>query len=313
MSIGALSLGRMAARLIVLLAGVVVGMAMVVPDADAGRRLGGGKSFGRQSDNVMQRQAPPSARRNEAAPAAPAGQPQSAGPRWGGMLGGLAARLGIAALLSHLGLSGAFAQMLGSLLMIGLLVFAAMFLWRMLRGAQARPLLEPAPVRGAAQPATSQPSFLRSREAQPGSIADTIGRAGADTAAPTQTPRASWTIPADFDAAGFLRSAKVHFLRLQTAWNANNLDDLREFTTPEVFAELRMQLTEDGDTGRADIADLEAELLGIESISRDYLASVRFTGTTRDGTTEEPFVEVWNLSKPLRGKGGWLLAGIQQV
>jgi predicted lipid-binding transport protein (Tim44 family) len=30
------------------------------------------------------------------------------------------------------------------------------------------------------------------------------------------------------------------------------------------------------------------------------------------GATPAPFDEVWNLSKPVDGKTGWLLAGIQQ-
>jgi predicted lipid-binding transport protein (Tim44 family) len=45
------------------------------------------------------------------------------------------------------------------------------------------------------------------------------------------------------------------------------------------------------------------------------LASVQFNGMIRNapGAPVEPFVEVWNLSKPLAGNGGWVLAGIQQI
>ena len=133
--------------------------------------------------------------------------------------------------------------------------------------------------------------------------------------AETASPR-SWGIPSDFDAATFLRSAKVHFLRLQAAWDAKNLADIREFTTPEVFAEIRMQIAEDGGTrNHTDVVNLEAELLGIEDDRDDYLASVRFSGTIREaeGEAAQPFEEVWNLSKPKTGRGGWLLAGLQQL
>ncbi len=57
-------------------------------------------------------------------------------------------------------------------------------------------------------------------------------------------------IPADFDSAGFERNAKVNFIRLQAAIDAADLNDLREFTTPEMFAELQVELAERvGNTG----------------------------------------------------------------
>jgi len=40
---------------------------------------------------------------------------------------------------------------------------------------------------------------------------------------------------------------------------------------------------------------------------------VRFTGTMRVDGELETFDEVWNLTKPVDGKTGWLLAGIQQL
>ena len=111
-------------------------------------------------------------------------------------------------------------------------------------------------------------------------------------------------------------NAKVHFVRLQAAWDEKNLADIRQFTTPEAFAEIRMQIDEDkGTQNRTDVVTLEAELLGIETGATDYLASVRFTGTMRENerSTPEAFDEVWNLSKPKDGQTGWLLAGIQQL
>ena len=120
---------------------LLIGLALVAQDADA-RRLGGGGSFGRQSPNVTRQAAPPT----NAAPAKPAPAPQAApqsaqppvapqpGNRWLGPLAGLAAGVGIAALLSHFGMGAALAEGLGSVLLIALLVFAGVFIWRMLRG-----------------------------------------------------------------------------------------------------------------------------------------------------------------------------------
>lgn len=94
------------------------------------------------------------------------------------------------------------------------------------------------------------------------------------------------------------------------------MNDLREFTTPEMFAELKQQLLERGaSSNHADVVTLEAELLGIETIGNEYLVSVKFSGMIREAgqAQAEAFAEVWNLSKPVSGQGGWVLAGIQQM
>jgi predicted lipid-binding transport protein (Tim44 family) len=135
------------------------------------------------------------------------------------------------------------------------------------------------------------------------------------TPEPAATAAATWNVPSDFDMPGFLRSAKVNFTRLQAAWDAKDFEDIRRFTTPEVFAEIKMQNDESGGKAdRTDIDQLDATLLGIEMTGAEYLASVRFTATLREnGGSPESIEEVWNLAKPIDGNSGWLLAGIQQV
>jgi len=315
--------------------------AMVVVDAEA-RRLGGGRSMGRQSDNVNQRQATPPAQnspsqnQNQASRNDPAPQQGAAAQpprnRWLGPIAGLAAGLGIAALLSHFGLGGAFAEMLGSLLVIGLLVMAGLFVWRMMNGggrpAGNRPAYAGAAgggrdaptsferARPAAEPVRLQPAPAANRDAAHGGAVSVTGeplpplRGAAAAAAPT------WTIPADFDVPTFVRSAKVHFVRLQAAWDAGDLDDIRDFTTPEMFAEIKMDFAERGDAvNRTEVESLEAELLGVEQQGGHAVASVRFSGALKEHAERpaEPFIEVWNLVKPRSGRDGWLLAGIQQV
>jgi predicted lipid-binding transport protein (Tim44 family) len=228
--------------------------------------------------------------------------------RWLGPIAGIAAGLGIAALLSHFGMGGAFGEGLGNVLVIVLLVVAAVFVWRMLRGSRGGGRMEPAygtADTGGAGGGTGPVSAYTpvTGAAMPGSVAA------------LSTPAGVSGVPADFDVAGFLRNAKVYFIRLQAAWDAKNLDDIREFTTPEVFAEIKMQIDEEkGAQNRTEIVTQDAELLGIDTTAADYLASVRFTGTIRENNgAVEPFVEVWNFTKPKDGRTGWLLAGIQQV
>jgi predicted lipid-binding transport protein (Tim44 family) len=296
-----------------ILAAVFFALTLVAHDADA--RLGGGKSFGRQSSTVTQRQATSPSKpvaapeASKATPPVTAPAPQPAGNRWLGPLAGVAAGLGIAALLSHFGLGGAFADGLGSIIVIGLLLFAGVFIWRLLSRSTAS---SPAPVRPM-EPAYATPASQAVNSSQGVSVLGTPLPGSTPASAPADVP---WGVPADFDVAGFLRIAKVQFLRMQAASDEKNLADIREFTTPEVFAEIKMQLDEQkGAVNKTDVVNLDAALLGIETGSTEYVASVRFSGSMRENNQAEatPFEEVWNLGKPVEGRGGWLLAGIQQL
>lgn len=305
---------------VALLATMFFALALVAHDADA-RRLGGGKSFGKQSSTVTQRQAtspttPAPAQQANAPTPSPAGAAaQPSRNRWLGPLAGIAAGLGIAALLSHFGLGGAFADALGSMILIGILLAVGFYLWRMLKRSTASPAASPQ-TEPAYSMATAAPA-PRTQPTYPGQQTSVLGTplsaTPSQSAPDLQTP---WGVPADFDVAGFLRVAKVQYVRMQAAWDEKNLADIREFTTPEAFAEIRMQLDDDKDaTNKTEVVAIDAKLLGIETGEVDYLASVHFSGTIRENGQAEaaPFSEVWNLSKPRSGRGGWLLAGIQQT
>lgn len=301
---------------------LAVGLTVTSTDADAARRMGGGKSFGMQRDSsVMKREAaptPPAASSSAVAPAqkpgaagtpgAPAPQPQRS---WLGPLAGLAAGLGLGALLA----GGGFGGMMGTLL-IGLLVAAAIFMvLRLLRsrqtasanqsplqyaGAGASPA---APIRLEPTPGVSDPV----PGIRPSASIGPIG--SADSGA---SPR----IPADFDVDAFVRNAKLNFVRLQAAFDAGNLNDLREFTTPEVFAELKLQLDERGrGLQQTDVVELQAEVLDVTSEATRHIVSVRYHGQLRGApdAAPQPFDEVWHLCKPVAGGGGWVVAGIQQM
>ena len=87
-----------------------IGLVITVPEAEA-KRFGGSRSFGMQRDsNTFRKAAPPT---NNAAPTRNNATPAAAQPpkrSWMGPLAGLAAGLGLAALMSHLGLGEEFAQ-----------------------------------------------------------------------------------------------------------------------------------------------------------------------------------------------------------
>lgn len=305
-----------------LMVGLMIGAlaATFAFDADAQRRFGGGRSFGKQSPQVQQRQATPqqtpqAGATQQAPTAAAAAKPApAAAPRspMRGALMGLAAGLGIAALASWLGLSEALTMIL-TVLLVGMAIMLLLgFVLRRLGGQPSQPAYSsartPSPgtyshVGYETSPAPLQPSAVTGG-ARPGSAMDQFMRGNGATA--------PWGIPAGFDTKSFLTAAKDNYARLQRAWDSADLDDLAEFTTNEMFVTLTHDLHERSGKTRTEVVALDAELLGIESTADEHIASVKFEGTLKVDDEIERVSEVWNLVKPVRG-GGWVLAGIQQM
>jgi predicted lipid-binding transport protein (Tim44 family) len=322
------------------LAGVIMAGAVLSHDAEA-KRMGGSRSMGRQSATATQQHqaTPPSQSMQQSqagqaqraqptpAPAAPAAQPPRN--RWLGPIAGLAAGLGIAALLSHFGLGGAFAGAMANMIVIALIVFAAVMLFRfIMRKRQGGNASNGTPAYAGAGAGSASPYGRTSFDREPTYNAPQSGAQSGGYAAPqAATPQvtaatpavqavAQPDVPAGFDAEAFLRNAKVYFVRLQDAWDRGNINDIREFTTPEMYAEVKIDVdARNGAANQTDVVQLNADLLGVDDRADEYLASVRFHGLIREtqGAAAEPFVEIWNLSKQKSGNEGWLLAGIQQV
>jgi len=328
---------------------LVAMLAMAHMDADA-RRMGGGKSMGKQSSNVTQREAstPPSTpaaptqnatAQNAAKPATPAANPApAAAPKkpWGAMLGGLAAGLGLAWLAHSLGLGAAF----GNILLIALLALAAFAVIGMIMRSRKPAAAGGAPFafQGAGAPVDApvarqynpekvgNDASARPWESQGAAFEaarpQTAGGAvaGGVVIGSALTGSQNWGIPEGFDTEGFLAAAKRNFVTLQSAWDRGDLSTLRSMMTDELLSEVRAQLAERdqhrGDApNRTDVDVIDAQLLGIEDLGSDYMASVEFSGMIREeqGAGLSPFREVWNMTKPKSGNSGWLVAGLQAL
>jgi predicted lipid-binding transport protein (Tim44 family) len=307
-------------KLLLLLALVfTLGLATVATDAEASKRLGSGKSVGTQRQTTQDK-APAAGQASTATPAAAAATPSRS---WMGPVAGLAAGLGLAALASHMG----FGDELASMVMMGLLAAAIMVVigFVMRKRAAAKQAGNPSVSPGGMQYAHVNPGAARDagrtdqeapayKVSMPEGGRSVIGsRLGASTG--VMAAGAS-QIPADFDVAGFERNAKVNFIRLQAANDAGNLDDIREFTTPEMFAELKLQTAERGTaTQKSDVISIHAQVMEVAEELDRHIVSVRFTGVIREdiGAPDENFDEIWHLLKPRQGNSGWVLSGIQQL
>jgi predicted lipid-binding transport protein (Tim44 family) len=274
----------------------VMSLGLMVQDAEAAR-LGGGRSVGAQRSSVAPtksaQQTPPS----QAPAAAPASAPKPAGNRWLGPVAGLAAGLGLGYLLGQGGMGG-LGGALGSMLMMALVGFAVFFVFRLL----TRPKTAEGNLQFAG--AGNQPV-----SAVPPSLTPASGAAG--FGGPSRP-----NIPAGFDTEGFLRQAKLNFVKLQAVHDSGKLGELREFTTDAMFDSIKQDLLQHGAVGQqTDVVTLNAELLEAMTEGDTHWASVRFSGMIRETANGQPeaFEEIWNLAKPESGATGWVLAGIQQL
>jgi predicted lipid-binding transport protein (Tim44 family) len=284
---------------------------LVATDAQA-KRLGGGTTSG------MKRQAPPP-QPAQPVPAQPAAIPGGAvaappptmapPPRrsWLGPIAGIAAGIGLAALVSHLGWGDGFGDIIVLALMAGMVWFAVRALMRRF-----------APAGGAASPMVARAGFAEPAFGGPGAMPARRDPAfGGGFGGPAAAmPVAADGLPPGFDKPGFEHFAERLFIRLQAANDAGMIDELRQHATPEMAETFQREIqSRQGPLQQTDVMQIRTQLLAVEREAGDLIASVRFQGQVREDRTaalSTPFDETWHLIRPVDGSRDWLLAGIAQ-
>ncbi len=306
---------------------VLAMVAAGAPSLSQAKRLGGGGSSGMQR-NMPARTAPDAAPAKPAAPAQQAnpGAPANAAPAapagkrsWLGPIAGLAAGLGLAALMSHMGMGEGFSNFLMLALLGAGAVFLVLFLVRRFGGGQTQSTA----LAGANTGAGGTPAGQVAWPSQP---AQALQRVQPELplqplqpldppplASPGSVARAF--VPASFDSEAFARTAKLIFIRMQAANDSADLNDLRAFTTPELYATVRLEIQERGSQPQhTDVTKVEAEVLDVTQEAERQVVSVRFRGQVveeQDGKATD-FNEIWHLVKPHDDSRNWAIAGIEQ-
>jgi predicted lipid-binding transport protein (Tim44 family) len=298
----------------------LAGLSMIAVEADA-KRVGGGRSVGMQRQATpqppakapTQQQATPQQQQAQTPPAAPPAKQPSGMSRWLGPLAGLAIGAGLASLFMGNGMGGA----LMGILLIAAIGFGIMMLIRMFRGRaqQHQPLrYAGADAFGRSEPIGVPPSAPAAAPVYGGSAAPHSVAATTSSAAPDAAAANRW--PADFDAEEFAKHAKSNFHKLQEANDRRDIAALRDFMTPDLVREIEAEIRASGDAPqKTEVVTLDAQVLDVETEATRYIVSLRFSGLIREtpGTEPQPFSEIWHLEKPLNGRSGWLVAGIQQA
>lgn len=259
-------------------------LSLLAPVAEA-KRFGGGGSFGKNR--------PVPTKQAQKSPETTPKQNSSGGSKWLGPLAGLAIGAGLASMFAGGGL-GAFGNAIGTILMALAAAAVIMFLIGKFRKSQ-------------------QPNMQYAGAGAPYNAPLTVREAVFSSSAKMQN---NGSIPHEFPVESFLRNAKMSFIRLQAANDRKDINDVREYTTPEVFAEISMQMQERGNSPQTtEVVSINAELLEVVDEGEYLLASVRFTGELRENnSTLESIDEVWHIQRDANNTNAtWLLAGVQQM
>ena len=265
-------------------------------DANA-KRMGAGKSAGAAPIHQT-RQAAPTQQPGMAAPAAGAGAAAAARPsgasRWLGPLAGIAAGGLLASMFMGDGFEGI--QML-DILLIALVAFIAFRFIAARRRQQNQ-----------GQPAMAgHAPMQREMPAQ----APIFGGAAAAAAAPSPVINA----PSWFNEERFVGAAREHFMSLQQHWDANEMDKIAEFVTPQMLQWLKQERAEIGDAYQSTYIDnLVVQLDGVDDQADKTIATLTFSGVSKTSRFDqgEAFSESWRMERAQGENQPWLVAGIRQ-
>lgn len=287
-------------RVFFLSALALLGMLFVWNETIEAARLGGGRSFGSSPSYSRSAPAPSPSYSSPSTGTAPRQTPgvtPAPTSRWGGF-GGMLGGMLMGGLIGSLLFGGSQAWGGPSLLDIAVLGGGLFLLFRFLRSR-----------REAMQSAGAGAYPFDAGAAQ------SWGASGIDPAA---APAAAGPapIPADFDQADFMKGAKVMYNRLQAAWDKRDLADIRQFTSNEVYEEIRRQAQESPTPSKTDLLLVNPRLLEVRDVDDRTVASVLYDVMLRETQDENAHQvrEVWHFSRKLNDtQAFWVLEGIQQV
>ncbi|TDF83304.1 Tim44 domain-containing protein [Pseudomonas sp. H9] len=271
-----------------------IGLTMSL-DASAAKRMGGGKSSG----------AAPIHQTRQAAPATPAASPTAPGrapaaasgaSKWLGPLAGIAAGGLLASMFMGDGFDG---MQIFDILIMALIAFLV-FRFIAARRRKQQPQMAAAghaPYQREAHQPAAQPSIF------------------GGSAAPAAAAHPVINAPAWFNEQNFLAAARNHFQTLQQHWDANEMDKIAEFVTPQMLQFLKQERAELGDGFQSTYIDnLNVQLEGVDDRADKTIATLTFSGVSKNSRFDqgEVFSESWNMERAQGENQPWLVAGIRQ-
>lgn len=277
-----------------------IGLTMSL-DANA-KRFGGGKSAGAAPTHQTSQMAPAAGAAGGAAATAGAAGAAGAAAKAGGASRWLGPLAGIAAggLLASMFMGGGFQGM--QFFDILIMAVIAFVIFRFIAARRRKQQEQMAP---AGMP------YQREVFEQPAPAQNSIFGGSAAHAAPRRVINA----PAWFNEQNFLEAARNHFQSLQQHWDANEMDKIAEFVTPQMLQFLKQERASLGDGFQSTyIENLQVQLDGVDDRADKTIATLTFSGVSKSSRFDqgEVFSESWNMERPQGDNQPWLVAGIRQ-
>ncbi|MGF1784892.1 TIM44-like domain-containing protein [Photobacterium swingsii] len=281
---------------------LIVAVTFVAPHADA-KKFGGGKSFGKSFKTApAKKQQPQQTDSIGKQNANPAAQSSKKG-LMGGLLGGLLAGGLLAAFFG-----GAFDGIqFMDILIIGLIAFVIFKLFKTMRGTKSTPMGHREAYAGnpPQQPKTQQRQAAQANNAS--SAQPNHGYASTDSDVP-------FNLPPNFNMNAFLSGSRDHYRVIQGAWNHNELEKIREYVSPALFADLSGERAKLEGEQHTEVMYVDAELVRADYDANMAQLSIQFSGRYKDSHegVEEDITDVWHLERDLvTPNAPWLIVGIQ--
>ena len=271
-----------------------IGLTMSL-DANA-KRFGGGKSFGSAPSHQTRQAAPASPAAAPAAAAAGAAAKAGGASRWLGPLAGIAAGGLLASMFMGDGFQG---MQIFDILIMAVIAFV---IFRFIAARRRKQQADLAP-------AGHAPMQREAFDAKPATAS--IFGGGSSAAAPRPVINA----PAWFNEQSFLEAARNHFQSLQQHWDANEMDKIAEFVTPQMLEFLKRERADLGDGFNSTYIDnLTVQLDGLDDRADKTIATLTFSGLSKTSRFDqgEAFSESWNMERVQGENQPWLVAGIRQ-
>ncbi|RON28072.1 MULTISPECIES: Tim44 domain-containing protein [Pseudomonas] len=277
-----------------------IGLTMSL-DANAAKRFGGGKSSGAAPTHQTSQMAPSSAAGGAAATAGAAGAAGAAtkasgASRWLGPLAGIAAGGLLASMFMGDGFQG---MQIFDILIMAVIAF---LVFRFIAARRRKQQEHMAPA--------GAPMQREVFEQKPSAMGSIFGGSAAPAAA-----RPVINAPAWFNEHNFIEAARNHFQSLQQHWDANEMDKIAEFVTPQLLEFLKRERADLGDGFQSTYIDnLQVQLDGVDDRADKTIATLTFSGVSKSSRFDqgEVFSESWNMERPQGENQPWLVAGIRQ-
>ncbi|WP_318435732.1 Tim44 domain-containing protein [Photobacterium leiognathi] len=276
-------------------------VALSTPHAEA-KKFGGGKSFGKSFKTAPVKQKQPQQTDTIRKQNSPAASSSKKG-LMGGLLGGLLAGGLLAAFFG-----GAFDGIqFMDILIIGVIAFVLFKLFKAMRANKGTPMGHRESYAGNSPQQPQQPQQQYRQAAGAQSQPQNSGFESTDSDVP-------FNLPPNFNMNAFLSGSRDHYRIIQGAWNHNELEKIREYVSPALFADLEAERAKLSGEQHTEVMYVDAELVRADYDANTAQLSIKFSGRYKDSVegVEEDITDVWHLERDLKTPNApWLIVGIQ--